>query len=165
MSRSKQLTGVANATPILFGHLIGGHTLPKFYLLQLLVRLLLVADVLPNQRFITTHGRNEIAPGPEMLPDEVTLALSVHPHQMDRALALDLPHNLRYRVLRRYRLHYVHMIRLHGATGCGKTFLACALANQACRQGLSALYVRAPRLFEELNLCHAASKSKKIDGS
>ena len=44
---------------------------------------------------------------------------------------------------------------IHGATGCGKTFLACALANQACRQGLSALYVRAPRLFEELNLCHA----------
>src|ERR1035437_425489 len=44
---------------------------------------------------------------------------------------------------------------IHGATGCGKTFLACALANQACRQGLSALYVRAPRLFEDLNLCHA----------
>ncbi len=44
---------------------------------------------------------------------------------------------------------------IHGATGCGKTFLACALAQQACRQGLSALYVRAPRLFEELNLCHA----------
>jgi DNA replication protein DnaC len=44
---------------------------------------------------------------------------------------------------------------LHGATGCGKTFLACAFAHQACRQGLSALYLRAPRLFEELRLCHA----------
>jgi len=44
---------------------------------------------------------------------------------------------------------------IHGATGCGKTYLACALAHQACRQGLGALYVRAPRLFEELNLCHA----------
>jgi chromosomal replication initiation ATPase DnaA len=41
------------------------------------------------------------------------------------------------------------------STGCGKTFLACALAHQACRQGLSALYVRAPRLFDELGLCHA----------
>ena len=48
-----------------------------------------------------------------------------------------------------------HNLLIHGATGCGKTYLACALANQACRQGLSALYVRAPRLFEELNLCHA----------
>jgi len=50
---------------------------------------------------------------------------------------------------------------IHGATGCGKTFLACALANQACRQGLSALYVRAPRLFEELNLCHADGSFRK----
>lgn len=44
---------------------------------------------------------------------------------------------------------------VHGPTGSGKTFLSCALAHQACRQGLSALYLRAPRLFEELNLCHA----------
>ena len=48
-----------------------------------------------------------------------------------------------------------HNLLIHGPTGSGKTFLACALAHQACRQGLSALYVRAPRLFEELNLCHA----------
>jgi len=46
---------------------------------------------------------------------------------------------------------------IHGATGCGKTFLGCALAHQACRQGLSALYLRAPRLFDELSLCHAVS--------
>ena len=52
-------------------------------------------------------------------------------------------------------------ILIHGATGCGKTYLACALANQACRQGLSALYVRAPRLFEELKLCHADGSLRK----
>lgn len=50
---------------------------------------------------------------------------------------------------------------IHGATGCGKTFLACALAHQACRQGLSALYLRAPRLFEELSLCHADGSFRK----
>jgi DNA replication protein DnaC len=44
---------------------------------------------------------------------------------------------------------------IHGATGSGKTYLACALAHQACRTGLSAWYVRAPRLFQELGLCHA----------
>ena len=48
-----------------------------------------------------------------------------------------------------------HNLIVHGPTGSGKTFLACALAHQACRQGLSAVYLRAPRLFEELNLCHA----------
>jgi len=50
---------------------------------------------------------------------------------------------------------------IHGATGCGKTFLACALAHQACRQGLSALYLRAPRLFDELSLCHADGSFRK----
>jgi DNA replication protein DnaC len=50
---------------------------------------------------------------------------------------------------------------IHGATGCGKTFLGCAIAHQACRQGLSALYLRAPRLFEELNLCHADGSFRK----
>jgi len=50
---------------------------------------------------------------------------------------------------------------IHGATGCGKTFLGCAFAHQACRQGLSALYLRAPRLFEELSLCHADGSFRK----
>jgi DNA replication protein DnaC len=50
---------------------------------------------------------------------------------------------------------------IHGATGSGKSYLACALAHQACRAGLSALYVRAPRLFEELNLCHADGSFRK----
>ena len=36
-------------------------------------------------------------------------------------------------------------------TGCGKTWLACALGNQACRQGMSVLYVRTSRLLEEMN--------------
>ncbi len=40
------------------------------------------------------------------------------------------------------------------ATGCGKTWLACALGNAACRQGLSVAYVRAPRLFEEMRIAH-----------
>ncbi|HEX5209772.1 MAG TPA: IS21-like element helper ATPase IstB [Steroidobacteraceae bacterium] len=50
---------------------------------------------------------------------------------------------------------------IHGATGSGKTYLACALAHQACRAGLSAWYVRAPRLFEELSLCHADGSFRK----
>ena len=50
---------------------------------------------------------------------------------------------------------------VHGATGSGKTYLACALAHQACRAGLSAWYVRAPRLFEELSLCHADGTFRK----
>lgn len=56
--------------------------------------------------------------------------------------------------------HHQNLL-IHGATGCGKTFLGCALAHQACRQGLSALYLRAPRLFDELGLCHADGSFRK----
>lgn len=41
-----------------------------------------------------------------------------------------------------------------GPTGSGKTWLACALGNQACRQGLSVRYFRLPRLFEMLRIAH-----------
>jgi DNA replication protein DnaC len=41
-----------------------------------------------------------------------------------------------------------------GATGSGKTWLACALAQQCCRQGASVQYWRVPRLVEELRIAH-----------
>lgn len=42
-----------------------------------------------------------------------------------------------------------------GATGLGKTYLACALADRACRRGRSALYRRVPKLLFELSLARA----------
>ena len=42
-----------------------------------------------------------------------------------------------------------------GATGTGKSYIACALAHQACRKGLRAMYRRVPRLFDELRLARA----------
>ena len=43
-------------------------------------------------------------------------------------------------------------IIMTGPTGVGKTWLACALSNRACREGLRALYYRVPRLAHELTL-------------
>ncbi|MDD3761631.1 IS21-like element helper ATPase IstB [Acidithiobacillus acidisediminis] len=43
---------------------------------------------------------------------------------------------------------------LTGATGTGKTWLACAFGHQACRQGLSVRYLRLPRLLEDLRIRH-----------
>jgi hypothetical protein len=42
-----------------------------------------------------------------------------------------------------------------GMTGTGKTYVACALAQQACRKGFRAVYRRATRLKDELTLAHA----------
>lgn len=39
-----------------------------------------------------------------------------------------------------------------GRTGCGKTWLACAFGNQACRAGLSTRYLRLPRLLDALRI-------------
>ena len=41
-----------------------------------------------------------------------------------------------------------------GKCGLGKTWLTCALAQKACREGYSAYYVRMPRLFAQLELAH-----------
>jgi DNA replication protein DnaC len=42
-----------------------------------------------------------------------------------------------------------------GATGVGKSYLACALAHKACRDGYKALYTYCPRLFRDLYSAHA----------
>jgi DNA replication protein DnaC len=42
-----------------------------------------------------------------------------------------------------------------GPTGCGKTYLACALAHKACLVGLTARYYRLPRLWHELKISKA----------
>jgi DNA replication protein DnaC len=42
-----------------------------------------------------------------------------------------------------------------GATGAGKTYLSCALGNSAIRQGIRTLYVRLPRLAQELMVARA----------
>jgi len=48
-----------------------------------------------------------------------------------------------------------HNVSVSGATGTGKTYVACALAHQACRKGYRALYRRMPSLFQELRLARA----------
>ena len=42
-----------------------------------------------------------------------------------------------------------------GPTGCGKTYIACALAHTACLNGFTAKYYRLPRLWQELKIAKA----------
>lgn len=48
-----------------------------------------------------------------------------------------------------------HNLVITGKTGAGKSYLACAFAERACRLGFSALYVRAPRLLQDLKVAGA----------
>src|SRR6266542_2183135 len=47
-----------------------------------------------------------------------------------------------------------HSVLITGATGLGKTWLACALGQAACRQGFAVFYTRFTRLLEELRIAH-----------
>nr|VFJ45193.1 MAG: DNA replication protein DnaC [Candidatus Kentron sp. DK]VFJ55966.1 MAG: DNA replication protein DnaC [Candidatus Kentron sp. DK] len=51
-------------------------------------------------------------------------------------------------------IDYHQNLLITGPTGCGKTWLACALGNQACRQGIPVRYFRLPRLLEHLRIAH-----------
>jgi DNA replication protein DnaC len=53
---------------------------------------------------------------------------------------------------------------ISGKTGTGKTYIACALAQQACRKGYRAIYRRAPRLFQELALARADGTYARLLG-
>jgi DNA replication protein DnaC len=65
-----------------------------------------------------------------------------HPRQLDRGLFARL-------MTGRWVSDHQNVL-ICGPTGIGKTYLACALANQACRQGHSVLYVRLTRLLPAL---------------
>ncbi len=52
-------------------------------------------------------------------------------------------------------VHEHQAVLITGPTGTGKTYVACALAQQACRKGFRAVYRRASRLFDELRIAHA----------
>jgi DNA replication protein DnaC len=49
-----------------------------------------------------------------------------------------------------------------GPTGVGKTYLACAFAQKACREGFSTLYLRMTKLFEDLALSKGDGRYLKL---
>ena len=61
-------------------------------------------------------------------------------------------------------MHEHQSITITGPTGVGKTYVACALAQHACRRGFSAIYRRASRLFDELTLARADGSYARLLG-
>lgn len=73
---------------------------------------------------------------------------------LDRALILSLA-----------EAHWVHahqQVLIVGATGVGKTYLACALAQAAIRRGHTARYFRAPRLLGDLAVARADGRLPRL---
>ncbi len=78
------------------------------------------------------------------------------PRGLDRAVVLGLANG------DWIRSH--HNVLIEGPTGAGKTYLACALANAACRQGFSARYYRVPRLVAELSVAKGDGSYPRLLG-
>ena len=77
-----------------------------------------------------------------------------HPRGLDRALVLALAE------ARWVDAH--HSVLVVGATGLGKTFIACALAQAAIRRGHTALYLRFPRLLDELAIARVDGRLPRL---
>jgi DNA replication protein DnaC len=77
-----------------------------------------------------------------------------HPRGLDKSLVA--------------RLADCQWIRKHnnllitGPTGVGKSYLACAFAEKACREGFNALYMRTSKLFEDLSLAKGDGRYLKL---
>ena len=55
-----------------------------------------------------------------------------------------------------------HNILVTGPTGAGKNYLACALAQKACRDGYATLYQRVPRLLQEIAVSRLDGRYAKL---
>lgn len=84
------------------------------------------------------------------------------PEDVDYRVARGLDRTLFNRLLTGAWIKERQNVLITGLTGLGKTWLACALTNQACRLGYSSLYMRVPRLFEELAIAHGDGRYVKL---
>lgn len=73
---------------------------------------------------------------------------------LDRSLMLELAHC-------QWAKRHLNIL-ITGPTGVGKTWIACALAQKACREGYSAQYLRLPRLLEELPIAKGDGRYPKL---
>ena len=80
-----------------------------------------------------------------------------HPRGLDKSLLLRLT-DCRW-------ISEHNNLLITGPTGVGKSYLACAFAQKACREGHSALYLRISKLFEDLALAKGDGRYLKLLGT
>ena len=126
---------------------------PKYERLDFLDRLALLVDRESAERD-TNRLRLRLKQAKLRLTATVEDVDFRHPRGLDKSLVLALAG------CRWIREH--HNVIITGPTGVGKSYLACALAHKACREGFRVLYLRAPRLFDDLALAKADGRYRRV---
>ncbi len=77
-----------------------------------------------------------------------------HPRGLDKSLMTSL-------YTCQWIKDYLNVL-IAGPTGVGKSFIACALGHRACLYGFKVLYLRAPRLFQDIALARGDGRYNKL---
>src|ERR1700759_3836945 len=98
-----------------------------------------------QSRLLTARLRRAKLRFPDAVPEDINYR---EPRGLDRALLA--------RLLAGEWIRAHQNVILVAPTGLGKSWLACALVNQACRQGFSACYLRMPKFNEEMAIANGS---------
>lgn len=86
------------------------------------------------------------------------LRLAAHPENVECSASRNLTKQQLASLLEGHYIQQAEPVLITGPTGCGKSYLACALAYQACMQGHRTLYFNMNRFIEKVTL-------SKLDGT
>ena len=90
------------------------------------------------------------------------LKLQASPQDIDYSHPRGLSKSQFAELLSSHWIHQHHNVLITGSTGCGKTYLGCVLATQACQHGLSVRYFRTSRLLESLSIAHGDGRFARL---